>query len=181
MSRRDSRKGVNPGLWFTEPPHDKLVVLTLGLRVVLLIVGIAMVVQPWFIYLAFAYGVGEPPGFNLAGFLVFSIMGCWGIVQGGGLVLIGLPRVVAGASTPTMRVLAGALLIASAVVLMLLGFSGSFTKIASPIVLFLELLAFLVFIYPAKRFSQTKGGSKRLTTPARGTLRSNVRPMRSQR
>ena len=157
MGRRDSRKGVAPGPWFTEPPHNKLVVLTLGLRVVLLIVGIAMVVQPWFIYLLFAYGVGEPPGFNLAGLLVFIITGCWGIIQGGGLVLIGLPRVVAGASTPTMRVLAGALLIASAIVLVLLGFSGSFTKIASPLVLLLELLAFLIFIYPAKRFSPTEG------------------------
>jgi hypothetical protein len=131
--------------------------MTLGIRVVLLIVGIAMVTAPSFLLLQFAYGVGEPPDHNEVAFFL-PTLGV-GMVLGSGLVLVGIPRVVAGATTPIMRALAGAMLIASAVSLTALGFSGSLTKIVTPVLLILELVAFLVFIFPAKRFSKTTGAA----------------------
>lgn len=114
-----------------------------------------MVIAPSFLLLQFAYGVGEPPSQNQVAFFV-PTLGI-GLVLGGGLVLVGLPRVVAGATTPIMRVLSGAMLITSAVLLAALGFSGSITKIVSPLILLSELVAFLFFVYPAKRFSQSTG------------------------
>jgi hypothetical protein len=132
-----------------------LAIITLTIRAVLLIVGIAVVIAPSFLLLQFAYGVGEPPSQNQVAFFV-PTLGI-GLVLGGGLVLVGLPRVVAGATTPIMRVLSGAMLITSAVLLAALGFSGSITKIVSPLILLSELVAFLFFVYPAKRFSQSTG------------------------
>lgn len=131
--------------------------MILGIRVVLLIVGIAMVAAPSFLLLQFAYGVGEPLDQNEIAFFI-PTLGI-GIALGGGLVLVGLPRLVAGATTPVMRVLAGAMLVASAALLASFGFSGSVTRIITPLILLFELLAFLVFIYPAKRFSQPAGGA----------------------
>ncbi|HRL78009.1 MAG TPA: hypothetical protein PLC86_20210 [Candidatus Accumulibacter phosphatis] len=84
--------------------------MTFAIRVVLLIAGIALVIAPSFLLLQFAYGVGEPPAQNQMAFFA-PTLGI-GIVLGGGLVLVGVPRLVAGATTPIMRVLAGAMLIA---------------------------------------------------------------------
>jgi len=129
------------------------------LRILSLVIGTALAVAPSFLLLQFAYGVGEPPAKGEVAFFL-PVVGI-GLLLGGGLLLVGLPRLVSGATTPALRVLAGALLIFSALVLALVGFSGVVTRVISPFILFLELSAFWAFVYPAKLFqgaSRSKNG-----------------------
>ncbi len=120
------------------------------LRILLLLIGAALAVAPSFLLLQFAYGVGEPPAKGENAFFLLTIG--IGFFLGGGLLLVGLPKLVSGATTPVLRALSGALIVFSALAVAFLGFSGSVTKMVSPFVLFLEFVAFWVFIYPAKFF-----------------------------
>ena len=121
-----------------------------ALRFVSFIIGVALVASPSFLLLQFAYGVGEPPNNSEIAFFL-PTLGI-GFLLGGGLVLVGLPRLLAGALTPTMRVLSGTMIFVSAFALIVVGFSGSVTRIVSPVVLLTELFAFYTFIYPANFF-----------------------------
>lgn len=120
--------------------------------------GIALVAAPSYLLLLFAHGVGKAPAssetllFLLAPFTV-------GLVLGGGLLLVGLPGVVAGPSTPNGQLAAGALMVLSASLLaFVVGFSGSVTRFTTPVFLLAELVIFLVFIWPAKSFKYLPAG-----------------------
>jgi hypothetical protein len=129
--------------------------MILVLRVLSFAVGVALIAAPSFLLLQFAYGVGEPPAHNEVLFLL-PTLGI-GLLIGGGLALVGAPRLVAGASTPALRVIAGGLICISFGVVALMGFSGSVTRVISPMVMFIELMVFFAFIYPAKRFENRSG------------------------
>jgi hypothetical protein len=124
--------------------------MILLLRILSFVVGVALIAAPSFLLLQFAYGIGEPPAHNEIHFFL-PTLGI-GLLLGGGLVLAGAPRLEAGASTPTLRVIAGGLLFISFCVVALMGFSGSVTRVISPMVMLIELITFFAFVYPAKRF-----------------------------
>lgn len=128
-----------------------------SLRILSFLIGAALAVVPSFLLLQFAYGVGEPPAKGEIAFFLPTIG--IGLFLGGGLLLVGLPKFVSGATTPALRGLSGALIVFSALAVAFLGFSGSVTKMVSPIILFLEFVAFWVFVYPAK-FFQVASSSK---------------------
>lgn len=130
------------------------------LRVLSFVTGVALAAAPSYLLLLFSHGVGEPPAlYELILFLLVPL--AFGLVLGGGLLLVGFPRVVAGPRTPNGRLAAGVLLVASALLVAFVGgFSGSVTRVASPAILTIELVAFLAFIWPAKSFpkSAASGG-----------------------
>jgi len=123
------------------------------LRILSLLIGAALVVAPSFLLLQFAYGVGEPPTKGEVAFFLPTIG--IGLFLGGGLLLVGLPKLVSGATTPALSVLSGALIVFSALAVAFFGFSGSVTRMVSPFILFLEFFAFWAFVYPAKFFQGT--------------------------
>src|SRR5688572_19888642 len=124
------------------------------LRALSFIAGLALLAAPSFLLLQFAYGVGEPPESQASAFFLLLLPVCMGFILGGGLLLAGLPHLVLGPRRPTMRLVAGLLMVTSAGVVVLFGgFSGSVTKIATPAVLLLNALAFLAFVWPARAFT----------------------------
>jgi hypothetical protein len=131
-----------------------LAVMIVALRIFFFVTGLALVAAPSHLLLQFAHAVGEPPAPDeKLNFFLLPLAA--GLVLGGGLLLVGLPRLVAGSTTPAWRLAAGALLVTSAfLIAFVAGFSGSVTRIATPAILFVELLAFLAFIWPAKSFQE---------------------------
>lgn len=120
--------------------------------------GIALVVAPSYLMLLFAHGVGEPPAPNETLLFLLAPLTV-GLGLGGGLLLVGLPRVVAGPRTPNGQLAAGALMVLSALLIAFVGgFSGSVTRITNPVFLLVELVAFLVFIWPARTFKYSPAG-----------------------
>jgi peptidoglycan/LPS O-acetylase OafA/YrhL len=124
--------------------------MILTLRILSFVVGVALIVAPSFLLLQFGYGVGEPPAYNEVIFFL-PTLGI-GLLLGGGLVLAGTKRLVAGASTPMLRFITGGLIIISFLAIVIAGFSGSVTRVVSPVVIVIEMIAFVVFVYPAKHF-----------------------------
>ena len=123
-----------------------------AIRLASLLLGCALTAAPSFLGLMFAYGVGEPP--EPESYLIFfGFLLAVGLVLGLGPLLIGLPGIVAGATTPQARIVAGLLLGVSAAMIALLGMGGSVTRITSPAILLLEAILFAVFVWPAKPFS----------------------------
>lgn len=123
-----------------------------SIRLVAILLGFALIAAPSYLGLMFAYGVGEPP--ELGSYLLFfGPLFIIGLVLGLGPLLIGLPRVVAGSVTPKARVAAGLLLSVSAALIAFLGMGGSVTRVVSPVILLLEFVMFVVFVWPAKPFS----------------------------
>ena len=133
-----------------------LAIMIPTLRVLSLFIGAALVAAPSFLLLQFAYGVGEPPTKGDVAFFLPTIG--IGLFLGGGLLLVGLPKLVSGATTPALSVISGVLIALSALVVAFFGFSGSVTRMVSPFVLFLELFVFWVFVYPANFFPRTSRG-----------------------
>ena len=117
--------------------------------------GVALAAAPSYLLFWFAYGVGEPPEPGEAWrFLIAPI--CVGLFLGGGLLLVALPRLVAGARSPTARLVTGALIVLSAAVVAHVGgFSGSVTRLTNPVILLIEFVVFLVFIWPARSFKKS--------------------------
>ena len=122
-------------------------------RTVFLMAGLLLTVSPVIAFLMFAYGVGEPPRATPLEFAVFALPLLPGVALGGGLVLVGLPKLVAGKTRPRTRVAAGLLLVVSTVAHLALGFDGTVTAIIGPLAIVLNAAAFLLFVYPAKAFS----------------------------
>lgn len=121
------------------------------LRLISLALGCVLTVGPSFLALQFAYGVGEPPEAE-SYFVFFGPLLVVGLLFGLGPLLIGLPRIVAGPKTQKARLLAGVLLAISIAGILLIGFSGSVTRITSPALLFIEAILFAIFIWPAKPY-----------------------------
>lgn len=123
-----------------------------AIRLVSLLLGCALTVAPSFLALMFAYGVDEPPEPE-SYFIFFGPLLVGGLALGLGPLLIGIPGLVAGATTPKTRLVVGFLLGVSAAMIALLGMGGSITRITSPAILLLEAIVFAVFVWPAKPFS----------------------------
>lgn len=121
------------------------------LRFISLALGCVLTMAPSFLALQFAYGVGEPPETE-SYFVFFGPLLVIGLLFGLGPLLIGLPKVVAGSKTPKARLLAGVLLAISIAGILLIGFSGSVTRITSPVILLIEAILFAIFIWPAKPY-----------------------------
>lgn len=121
------------------------------LRLTSLVLGCALTLAPSFLALQFAYGVGEPPEAERY-FAFFGPLLVVGLLFGLGPLLIGLPKVVAGSKTPKTRLLAGVFLAISIAGTLLIGFSGSITRITSPAILLIEVVLFAIFIWPARPY-----------------------------
>ncbi len=122
------------------------------LRLVSFLFGCALLVAPSAVFLGFSYAVGEPPEDTFS-FLFPELVG-FGVLLGGGLILVGIPRLVMGPARPWFSQTAGLLLGLSALAtIFAVGFSGEIPRIASPLVLLVELLAFYAFVFPAHSFS----------------------------
>ncbi|MFB8830156.1 hypothetical protein ACE0DR_14520 [Azotobacter sp. CWF10] len=97
------------------------------LRLISLLLGGTLIVAPPYLLLLFASGLGEPHTSNaFATFLSPILM--IGLALGTGPLLIGLPRLVAGAENPTVRLVAGAFLIISSAGFLAIGFDGYLTR-----------------------------------------------------
>ncbi len=122
------------------------------LRLISLLLGGTLTVAPPYLLLLFASGLGEPHTSNaFATFLSPILM--IGLALGTGPLLIGLPRLVAGAENPRVRLVAGALLIVSSAGFLAIGFDGYLTRVLTPTALLIEAVLFAFFIWPAWRFS----------------------------
>jgi hypothetical protein len=133
--------------------------MILALRVLSCLAGLALAAAPSSLLLMFAHGVGEPPHPDDLGHFLLAPIGL-GLVLGGGLLLVALPRLVAGARTPAARIVAGALIVLSAACVAFAGFSGSVTRITNPAILLIECAIFLVFIWPARTFQKAPPGHR---------------------
>ncbi len=127
--------------------------MIVALRVLSLLTGVALAAAPSYLLLLFAYGVGEPPAPDELWRFLFAPLGV-GLVLGGGLLLVALPRLVSGARSPTAQVAVGALLVLSASVVAFFGFSGTVTRFTNPTILLIEFVIFLVFVWPARSFAE---------------------------
>jgi hypothetical protein len=125
------------------------------LRLISFALGSALTFAPSFFALQFAYGVGEPPEAERY-FAFFGPLLVIGLLIGLGPLLIGFPKVVAGSKFPKTRLLAGVLLVISIADILLVGFSGSVTRITSPAILLIEVTLFAAFIWPARSYFATQ-------------------------
>ena len=123
------------------------------LRITSLVAGGLLTLAPMYLLLSFSYAVGEPPSAEAKGLKYFALPLLAGAGLGGGLLLVGLPNLVVGSLRPTSRNVAAFLLVISAWTIFYVGFEGTFTRVVGPAVLLLNAVAFLYFVYPAKRFS----------------------------
>ncbi len=122
------------------------------LRLVALIFGCALLVAPATVFLGFTYAVGEPPDDSFS-FLFPELIG-FGLLLGGGLVLVGIPKLVVGNVRPWSSQIAGLFLVFSALAITFgVGFSGEIPRVASPVALLIEFLAFYAFVFPARSFA----------------------------
>ena len=114
--------------------------------------GSVLAVAPMLLLLWFSYSVGEPPRSHPKGFTFFAAPLLAGFILGGGLLLVGLPKLVAGAKRTGTRIVAAILLVASAVALVRIGFGSPVVAVFGVFALLVNAIAFYHFVYPARRF-----------------------------
>jgi len=137
---------------------DKLLVRPMAklARATFFLVGMLLTATPVFAYLAFGYGVGDPPQRTFGDLLFLVVPLAPGLLFGGGLLLVGLPGLVEGARRPMMRTIAGVLLVISTIALFAVGFKGTVTAVLGPLAIAANAAALWLFVFPAKFFAKER-------------------------
>ena len=126
-------------------------------RVTAFLVGVALIAALPLVLFCLAWGERGADKISLSvWFDILLSRLLMGLFLGAGPVLIGLPRLVRGSFTPVARMWAAALTVPSLLALVIanaaLASGPIWLSLTLTIVLFLELSAFAVFVWPAKRY-----------------------------